>query len=198
MYQYIKYYFQIHYHYEIMLIMNTTNSLTKKQILLLSITLITLMFGAMLWVLAIDQPSRIVGGALIGLGLASIIPFAILQDKVAADRRSLKSKGRRVDAHIEEVVDDGGVRGVYFYYLKLADPNNSNVKFESDPLSGNAHDAEAIRSLIDYARQIGKEDYIKIPVYVDLKDETHYFVDIPYNFGHSYAQRIRDVSSRSV
>jgi hypothetical protein len=91
-------------------------------------------------------------------------------------RQVLKSNGRRVEAYIETVHYDGGLRGSHFYHLELRDPDQPDVVFISDPIVGKGG---SIKTLLNENMQRGLERTLTLPVYIDNRDKALYFVDIP-------------------
>lgn len=136
------------------------------------------MLGVLFWITSsevADLRGKIIGGVLIAAGIMLVVPFAVAREKTAASRRLLRKYGRLIDACINKVVNEGGADGMYYYHLEMRDPYNSTHIFKSDPIQGSF---ESLNFLLDYARDHGRENEMTVPVYVDLTDETKYFVDV--------------------
>lgn len=148
-----------------------------KQIILMAVLSVSLMVGVLFWVTAVDLVGKIIGGVLMGIGIALVISFSITRDKIAADRRLLRANSRRIDARIDAVIDDGGSPDglASYFYLQLKDPNDDISVYTSDPLTGSSN---VVRSLLEYAREHGLDNETTLPVYIDPADKTHYFVDV--------------------
>lgn len=142
---------------------------------------VLLMLGVLFWITpseVADLRGKVIGGVLIAAGIMLVVPFAVAREKTATSRRLLRKHGRRIDACINEVVNEGGTGGMYYYHLEVRDLNNGTHIFKSDPIPGSF---ESLKFLLDYARDHGRKNEMTVPVYVDPTDETKYFVDVSSN-----------------
>lgn len=171
--------------------MDSTTTITKKQMMLYAILTILLLIGALIWV-TIDG-GKLLGGIMIMAGLAMILPIVISQDRARKGRQQLKKTGKRIKAPLKLVRSEtaNGMSQVSYFSLELVDPVDVTTIYKSDPLRGTG---ESIKAMQEYGLSQTPPQSLEFIVYVDPSNSSRYFVDIPVDIDAVMESRLREIS----